>query len=243
MTKLFPLIKDNHLVILGKTQSGKTTLIKTLFLEPFKDGDGDKIFRCHIFPDYHSIQLYRELGIPIFETAEQLYEAYTTMKHPFCAFDPPSELQSGIPPKREILFALAEIFRFKEDILKTGDFSTHRAYFFIDEIQRIMDKHNIPSELETVLTEGLKHDMYLIGASQRVQLVHHTTLSQSNTAIGRFETWEKGIMDKYHLPKVDRRFTFILQAGDKRYKIVSKEKSLSSIKKSFNLSNKSNKIK
>ena len=118
--KIIERLLGRHLLMLGQTGSGKTTLIRTIFMEDILE-DNEPIFRVHVFPDMDSIKIYKELGVPIYRTAEDVFEAYTGMTHSHVALLPEPGTITGQNPADEVLFLLEALFQEKYFWMKVID--------------------------------------------------------------------------------------------------------------------------
>lgn len=222
--------------MLGQTGSGKTTLVRTIFLEDILE-DNEPVFRVHVFPDMESIKIYKQFDIPIFRTAEEVFEAYTGLSHSHVAFLPEPETITGIDPADEVKFLLQALFEEKYFWMKDGEYDTHTAIVMIDEIQKLMSKHTVPTEVQEIFSEGRKYKLFIMGCTQSLRLINNFTISQANIGSGYIDNIDRNYMKERNLDFPKTQFTFyitIMEDGvqkTKEYK--SQLYDISDVKKSI----------
>lgn len=232
--KITNLIRSNHGLIASKTGGGKTSLLRSMFLEDMVDDSGDPVFRVHIFADFESILMYKKLGIPIFRTAEEVFYAYREMRFSHVVFDPLPEMVSGIDREEEVRLLLSMIFNFKVAVMSNGDMDTYEAYILIDEMQRINSKYSMSSELEDIFLEGRKYKLWIIATTQRLQLVNNTSITQGFVGIG-FMEYEDEYLKNYNLRSAVRPFEFTVKKGSKIYRLHGRKLKFSDLRKQFRM--------
>ncbi len=211
--KIIERLLGRHLLMLGQTGSGKTTLIRTIFMEDILE-DNEPIFRVHVFPDMDSIKIYKELGVPIYRTAEEVFEAYTGMTYSHVALLPEPETITGQNPADEVLFLLEALFQEKYFWMKDGEYDTHTAIVMIDEIQKLMSKQSVPTQIQEVFSEGRKYKLFIMGCTQSLRLINNFTISQANIGSGYIDNVDRQYMKERGLAHPDTQFTFYITLVD-----------------------------
>lgn len=232
--KITNLMRHKHGLIASMTGMGKSSLLRSMMLEDMVDEKGDPVFRVHIFPSFEDNKIYRKLGIPIYETAEEAFYAYREMTHSHVAFDPLPDMVSDTSPEEEVRLLLSMIFNFKVAVMRSGDYDTYEAYILIDEMQRINSKYSMSSELENIFLEGRKYKLWIIATTQRLQLVNNTAMTQGFVGIGYMDR-EDDYLDRYNLKSAENRFEFAILYDRKRYILKGSKVSFKDLKKKFRM--------
>lgn len=202
VTTLKPLmdgIRDGHMVLLGMTKYGKTTLARHLFL---KDDlfDRRKNPVCIFLDTKHDDKLL-DAGYYADTLVELAY--LIDNKYPRIVYRPP-----GTSERKTVLSDIIKmVFQYRSQ-------STHKSVpfaLFIDELQLYAGKQEKHEGLEMLSTTGAGKDIHGIFMAQRMQDIHEQSLSQCDTTVCFFMKEQVSYLKKRGLEEISEWLPFLKQ--------------------------------
>lgn len=152
-----PKIFHKHTLIVGKTQSGKTTFILNL-LKRIKKTSTRYIFfnsqfdnRFGVLPTCESLEQFKKL-LPKYPVIN-IYPLYTSLE--------------------EISYYVFNLKLKNRKLLQNIPF-----VFIVDELHSYLNPWKIGDELKNVITRGLGLNLSLVGITQRLSLINKTIYTQ-----------------------------------------------------------------
>lgn len=171
LTPLIEGIRDGHMVLLGMTKYGKTTLARHLLLQPDLF-DRRKNPVCIFLDTKHDDKLL-DCGYFTDTLTELAY--YIDQKAPRILFRPP-----GTSERKQVL---TEIIKMVFNYRASKSHSNVPFAIFIDELQLYAGKQEKHEGLEMLSTTGAGKDIHGIFMAQRMQDIHEQSLSQCDTTV------------------------------------------------------------
>lgn len=190
-------IRDGHVVLLGMTKYGKTTLARHLLLQPdlfdrrknpvciFMDTKhDDKLLDCGYFADTLTELAY-----------------HIDQKAPRILFRPP-----GTSERKPVL---TEIIKMVFHYRSLRSHSNVPFAIFIDELQLYAGKQEKHEGLEMLSTTGAGKDIHGVFMAQRMQDIHEQSLSQCDMKICFYMSEQASYLKRRGMPELNDWLRFL----------------------------------